>query len=177
MKFLGGVPQFYTQKFDDNGVLQTRKVTNGNRCNICHEFFLFSSVKTLRKIFLKRSAMFQKMGEIQYKPTLVESDQSNINSFVKSLCSSIFCSVMEPLHKSKYHIDLRIKLEGRFPKEKICPSGYTIFQVPVYDEFLNRFVYLYTKKTELREILYVCLLRGFVAKMFGNSSPKLLILA
>ena len=64
MKFIGDVPQFYTRKYDDNGVLQSGKVTNGHRCNSFHEFLILSSVKTLRKIFLKRSALFQKMVEI-----------------------------------------------------------------------------------------------------------------
>ena len=31
MEFIGDVPQFYTRKYDDNGVLQYGKVTNGHR--------------------------------------------------------------------------------------------------------------------------------------------------
>ena len=108
MKFIGDVPQFYTQNCDDNGVLQTLKGTNGHRCNGYHEFLLSSSVKHLRKIFLKRSALFQNMVEIQYKSTLVDSYQSVICGFVKSPRISIYSSGMELLHKSKYHIDLHI---------------------------------------------------------------------
>ena len=65
MKFIGDVPQFYTRKCNENGVLQTWKGTNGHQCNICHELLLLYSVKPLRRIFLKRSALFQNMVDIQ----------------------------------------------------------------------------------------------------------------
>ena len=87
MKFIGDVPQFYIQKCDVNGVLWTQKRTNGHQCNSCHEFLFSSSVKPLQNILLKCSALFHKMVEIQYKPTLVEYDQSTICSFIKSPCS------------------------------------------------------------------------------------------
>ena len=150
MKFLGDVPHFYTQKCDDNGVRQTRKVTNGRRCNSCCDFLLSSAVKPLRNIFMKRSALFQKMLQIQYKPTLVESDHSSIFSFIKSLRRSISSSIMELLHNIKYHIDLHIKLKGRFPKYNLYPSGYTIVQVTGADAFLNIFFDLYTKNPALK---------------------------
>ena len=80
------------------------------------------------------------MVDIQYNPTLVESDQSAIHSFIKSLHSSISRPGMELLHKSKYHNDLHIELKRRCPKDKLCPSGYPIVQVPGADAFLNSFV-------------------------------------
>ena len=43
---------------------------------------------------MKRSALFQKMVEIQYKPTIVDSDQSTIFGFIKSQRSSIYISLM-----------------------------------------------------------------------------------
>ena len=52
------VPQFYKQNCNDNGVLKPQHVTNSHQYNICHEFLLLSSVKPLRKILLKRSALF-----------------------------------------------------------------------------------------------------------------------
>ena len=116
MKFLGDVPQFYTQKCDDNSVLRTRKVNKGHQCNSFHEFLLSSSVKPLQKMLLKRSALFQKMVEIQYKPRIAESDQSDIRSFITSPCGIIYSSGMELLHKIKSHIDIHIDLKGRLPK-------------------------------------------------------------
>ena len=130
MKFLVGVLQFYTRKCDGNGVLWTRKRTNGHRCNICHEFLLSSSVKPLQKILLKRSTLFQNLVEIHYNPALVDSYQSVIRTFTKLPCSSISISVMEMLHKRKSHIDLHIELKGILSKEKLCPTGYPIVQVP-----------------------------------------------
>ena len=61
MKFIGDVPTFYTQMYIGNGVLRTQKGTNSHQYNICNEFFLLSSVKPLRNISMKHSAMFQKM--------------------------------------------------------------------------------------------------------------------
>ena len=75
IKFIGDVKQFYTRKYDDDGVLQTLKATNSRQCNSCHEFLLSSLAKPLRKIFPKCSALFQNIVEIQYNPTLVESNQ------------------------------------------------------------------------------------------------------
>ena len=65
INFLVDVPYVYKQKCNDNGVLQTQQGTNSHQCNSCHEFLLLSSVKPLRKILLKHSALFQKMVEIQ----------------------------------------------------------------------------------------------------------------
>ena len=158
MKFLGNVPQFYTQKFDENGVLQIRKGTNGHRCNSCHDLLLSSSVKTSRKILLKRSALFQNMVDIQYKPTLVKSNQSDICSFVKSPWSSIFSSGMQLLHQSKCHLDLCINLKLRLPKQKLCPSRYLIIQVLGDYTFLKVFIHLYTENPAFKKSLYVCLL-------------------
>ena len=80
------------------------------------------------------------------------------------------------MHKSKSHLDLRIELKGRLLKDNLYPSGYHIVQVPGDNAFLNDSVGLYTKNPALKEILYLCLLRGVVAKMSGNSTPKLLML-
>ena len=134
MNFLGDVPQFYTQKCNENGVLQTRKGTNGHRCNICHEFLLSSSVKPLRKILLKRTAIFQKMVDIPYKHTLVDSDQSSIHSFIKSQRSCLSSSGMELLHKSKYHIDIHIELKGIFQNRSTALLDIPLFKflVPMY---------------------------------------------
>ena len=140
MDFLGDVSQIYTQKFNENGVLRTRKRTNGHQCNSCHEILLLSSVKTLQKILLERSAQFQKTVEIKYKPTLVESDQSAVRSFIKSPRSSLSSLRTELLYKRKPHLDIHIKLKGRFPKEKICLYGSPIVQVPGLNSFLNYFV-------------------------------------
>ena len=83
---------------------------------------------------------------------------------------------MELLHKSKSHLDLHIKLNGRFPKENLCPSGSPTVKVPGDDTFLNDFVDLYTKNLALKESPSMCLLRVVVAKMSGNSAPKFLML-
>ena len=107
---------------------------------------------------LKRSAQFQKMLVLQYKSTLVESDQSAIRSFVKSQRRSLSSSGMELLHKSKSHLNLHIELKGRLPKKKLYPSGYPIVQVPGSDAFLNDFFDLYTKNFVLKESLSMCLL-------------------
>ena len=81
------------------------------------------------------------------------------------------------MHKSKSHLDLHIELKGRLLKDNLYPSGYPIFQVPGDNAFLNDSVGLYTKNPALKEILYLCLLRGVVAKMSGNSDPTFPMLA
>ena len=100
------------------------------------------------------------MVEIQYKPTLVESDQSDINRLINSPRSSLSISGMELLNKTKYHLGIHIELKERFRKENIFPSGFPIVQVPGADAFLNDFVDLYTNNPEFKESLYVCLLQG-----------------
>ena len=72
--------------------------------------------------------------EIQYNPTLVEYYQSAIHSFIKSLHSILSRSGMELLHKIKHHIDIHIKLKGRFPKYNLCPYGSPTVQVPGADQ-------------------------------------------
>ena len=59
------------------------------------------------------------MAEIQYKPTLVDSYQSAICSYIKSLRRSLYSSGMELLHKSKSHTDPHIEPKGRLTKEKL----------------------------------------------------------
>ena len=98
------------------------------------------------------------MVDIQYKPTLVDSDQSDIRSFIKSPRISISSSGMELLHKSKSHLDLHIKLKGGLPIEKLCPYGSSIVQVTGANALLNYYFYLYTKNHALKESLSVCLL-------------------
>ena len=144
MKFLGYLPHFYTRKYNDNGVLRNRKGTDGHQCNRWHKFLLSSSFKPLRMIFLKPYSLFQKMVGIQYNPTLVDSDQSDIRSFIKSTCRSLYRSEMKLLHKRKYRLDIHIEMKGRLPKEKLSPSGSPIIQVPGAVTSLNDFVDLYT---------------------------------
>ena len=62
----------------------------------------------------------------------------------------MYSSGMEMLHKIKYHLDLHIEPKGRFPKEKLCPSGSPIVQFPGADASLNVFVDLYTKNNALK---------------------------
>ena len=124
---------FYTLNCDENSVLRTRKGNCGHKCNSCNEFLLLSSVKPLRNILLKRSALFRKIVDIQYKTTLVESYQSAIHSFIKAPHISISSSGVELFHKRKSHHDIHIELKVRLPEEKICPSGYPIVQFPGAD--------------------------------------------
>ena len=84
---------------------------------------------------------------------------------------------MELLHKRKYHLDLHIELRGRFPKEKLCPSGSPIVKVTGANSFLNALIGLYTKNPAFKESLYVCLIQGTVENISGNSAPKLTMLA